>query len=176
MLAKVTQHLNNTAHSRWYWLSLIVIGTSLLIAALIFQHVLDEMPCLVCIHVRLWISLLVLIALLGLFTCDSRWPNIFANLAVVGTAVALTERSYLLLGTERGFIFGDCGFNLGLPGWFAIDDWLPWLYRIETSCGYTPELIFGITMAEALMVLSVFLLFISVFTSLASLIKSNNQT
>ena len=174
MFVKITQHLNITAHSRWYWLYLIVIGTSLLIAALIFQHVLEEMPCVACIQVRLWISLLLLIALFGLFTCRTRWLNVFANLAVVGTAVALTERSYLLLGTERGFIFADCGFSLGLPGWFAIDDWLPWLYRIETSCGYTPELIFGITMAEALMVLSVCLLLTSVFTSLASLIISDD--
>lgn len=171
MFAKIIQHLHNMAHSRWYWLSLIIIGTSLLTAALIFQHVLEEMPCLVCIHVRLWISLLVLIALFGLLTCRSRCPNIIANLAVVGTAVALTERSYLLLGTERGFIFSDCGFNLGLPGWFAIDDWLPWLYRIETSCGYTPELIFGITMAEALIVLSVALLLISLSVTASSLFK-----
>ena len=174
MFEKITDHLKNTAHSRWYWLSLIVIGTSLIIAALIYQHILDEMPCVACIHVRLWISLLVLIALFGLFTRYSRWPNVFANFAVVGTAVALTERSYLLLGTERGFIFADCGFSLGLPGWFAIDDWLPWLYRIEASCGYTPEFIFGITMAEALMVLSVCLLLLSVSTSLASLINSND--
>lgn len=171
MLEKITNHLNNTAHSRWYWLSLMVIGTSLLIAALIYQHVLEEMPCLVCIHVRLWVSLLVLIALFGLFSCNTRWINIFANLAVVGTAIALTERSYVLLGTERGFVFGDCGFNLGLPSWFAIDDWLPWLYRIETSCGYTPELIFGITMAEALMVFSVCLLLISFSVTASSLLK-----
>ena len=171
MLSKIINQLNNIAHSRWYWLSLIVVGTSLLIAALIYQHVLDEMPCVACIHVRLWISLLVLIALLGLFTCHSRWPNFFANLAVVGTAIALTERSYLLLGTERGFIFADCGFSLGLPGWFAIDEWLPWLYRIETSCGYTPELIFGITMAEALIVLSVVLLLISFTVTASSLLK-----
>lgn len=171
MFEKITNHLNDTAHSRWYWLSLIIIGTSLLIAALIYQHVLEEMPCVVCIHVRLWVSLLVLIALFGLLTSHSRWPNVIANLAVVVTAIALTERSYLLLGTERGFIFGDCGFSLGLPSWFAIDDWLPWLYRIETSCGYTPELIFGITMAEALMGLSVCLLFISLSVTVSSLLK-----
>lgn len=171
MFTKITHYLNNIAHSRWYWLWLMVIGASLLITALIFQYVFDEMPCVVCIQVRLWISLLVLIALFGLFNRHSRWPNVFANLAVVGTAVALTERSYLLLGTERGFIFGDCGFNLGLPSWFAIDDWLPWVYRIETSCGYTPELIFGITMAEALMVFSVCLLLISLSVTLSSLRK-----
>lgn len=171
MFAKITNHLHNTAHSRWYWLWLMLIGASLLITALIFQYVFDEMPCVVCIQVRLWISLLVLIALFGLFTRHSRWPDVFANLAVVGTAVALTERSYLLLGTERGFIFGDCGFNLGLPSWFAIDDWLPWVYRIETSCGYTPELIFGITMAEALMFFSVCLLLISLSVTVSSLRK-----
>lgn len=171
MFSKITHKLGNIAHSHWYCLSLVLIGVALLTVALIFQHVLDEQPCVMCIQVRLWISLLVLIALFGLFTCNSRWPNIFANLAVVGIAVALAERSYMLLGTERGFVFSDCGFSLGLPSWFAIDDWLPWLYRIETSCGYTPEIIFGITMAEVLMVLSVCLLLISFSLTVSSLLK-----
>ena len=84
-----------------------------------------------------------------------------AHLSVVFIAVSLTERSYQLLGTERGFVFSDCGFDLGLPAWFAIEEWLPWLFRVETSCGYTPEIVFDITMAEALMVMSVGLLLLS---------------
>ena len=103
-----------------------------------------------------------------------RIPNFIAHLCVFATAVALTERSYQLLGTERGFLFGDCGFTSGLPAWFAIEEWLPWLYRIETSCGYTPEIVFGITMAETLMVLSVFLLVFSFFVTLASFKGRNN--
>ena len=93
-----------------------------------------------------------------------------AHLSVVFITVGLTERSYQLLGTERGFVFGDCGFDLGLPAWFAIEEWLPWLFRVETACGYTPEIVFGITMAEALMVMSVGLLLLSFCVFLAYLL------
>jgi disulfide bond formation protein DsbB len=85
------------------------------------------------------ISLLVIIAILGLLARHNKLINTVAHISTVLVAVGLTERSYQLLGTERGFIFADCSFNLGLPAWFAIDAWLPSLYRVETTCGYTPE-------------------------------------
>ena len=101
--------------------------------------------------------------------------NSVIQFCVVMTAAGLMERSYQLLGTERGFVFGDCGFDLGLPGWFAIGEWLPWLYRVETSCGYTPELVLGITMAEALMLFSTCLLIISLGVWLVSFVRGNTR-
>jgi len=173
MFQTLIQQFKSMAHSRWYWLFYIVTGLALLAIALFYQYVFDEQPCVVCIQVRLWISLLVLVALAGLFSRSSI-VNTIAHISTVLIAIGLTERSYLLLGTERGFIFSDCGFDLGLPSWLAIDEWLPWLYRIETSCGYTPEIIFGITMAEALIVFSISLLLISFCVPLASFIKIKN--
>ena len=114
-------------------------------------------------------SLLVIVSIAGLLSIGRRLLNSLAHLSIVLVAAALFERCYQLLGTERGFVFGDCGFNLGLPAWFAIEEWLPWLYRVETSCGYTPEIIFAITMAEALMVMSVVLLLVSFCVFVASL-------
>lgn len=147
--------------SRWYWLSYIAAGFILLSVALYFQFVREELPCLLCIQVRLLVSLLVIVALVSLIIRHNAVLSFISNTSVILIAAGLTERSYQLLGTERGFVFGDCGFNLGLPTWFAIEDWIPWLYRVETSCGYTPEIIFGITIAESLMVLSVLLLLFS---------------
>ena len=171
MFTKVLNKLSRIAINRWYWLLLTTGGITLLTVALIFQYVFDELPCVMCIQVRLWISMLVLVSTVGIFTCNIRWANLLSHLSVVAIAIALTERSYQLLGTERGFLFGDCGFSLGLPTWFAIEDWLPWLYRVETSCGYTPEIIFGITMAEALIVISSCLLLASFFITLAAILK-----
>ena len=102
----------------------------------------------------------LLLAMVGFLLRANRWINA-VNVSVLLVALGLVERSYLLLGTERGFIFADCGFDLGLPAWFAFEENLPWLYRVETACGYTPELLFVITMAEALMTLSVIFLIIS---------------
>lgn len=134
--------------------------------ALLSQHVFDQQPCLMCIQVRLWVSLYIIVAFAGLLSVTNRTMNTIAHLSIMLIATGLVERSYQLLGTERGFVFGDCGFDLGFPVWFAIEEWLPWIYRVETSCGYTPEIIFGITVAEALMLFSVtlFLLSLSVFS------------
>lgn len=169
MISNFVQQLQEVSHSKWYWLFYIAAGTSLLTAALYFQFVLEELPCLICIQIRLLISLMIILAVAGLLFRNNRVMNTLTHLSTVFIALSLTERSYQLLGTERGFVFGDCGFSLGLPTWFAIEDWLPWMYRVETSCGYTPEIIFGITMAETLMLMSVFMVLLSFSVFLASL-------
>ncbi len=171
MFINLIKQLESISQSRWYWLAGIFTGFILLAVALFFQFVFEELPCLMCIQVRLLISLLVIFSLIGLICRFNRVLNRLAHLSIVLIAAGLTERSYQLLGTERGFVFADCGFSLGLPEWFAIEDWLPWLFRVETSCGYTPEILFGITIAEALMVLSVVLLFVSFCIFLASFVK-----
>jgi len=153
--------LKDIAHSRWYWLVYIVGSVSLIAIALYFQYARDELPCVMCIQIRLWFSLLIIVSFIGLLARRIKAINALVQVSIVFIAVGLMERSYKLLGTERGFWDGHCGFDIGLPTWFAIDKWLPWLFRVETTCGYTPEILFGITMAETLMVMSVALLIVS---------------
>jgi len=105
---------------------------------------------------------------------NNRWINHIAHILTVVIAVGLLDRSYQLLGTERGFVFGDCGFDLGLPSWLPLDTWFPELFRVHSSCGYTPELIFGITMAEALIVFSVTFLLVSLTLTIMSFVKRNH--
>mgnify|MGYP001822037967 FL=1 len=139
-------------------------------AAMYFQYIREQPPCLMCIQVRILLSLLIFIAVIGLLTRRHPLINILANISTVLVAVSMSERAYQLLGTERGFVFSDCGFDLGLPAWLALDEWLPWLFRVETTCGYTPEIVFGITIAESLMVLSILLLVFSACMTLLSLL------
>ena len=171
MMTDLTKKLINIGRSHWYWLIYIIGALTLLGVALYFQFSLEKPPCVMCIQVRLWISLFVFVSIVGLLTRSNRLVNAVANLFTVLIAAALLERAYLLLGTERGFIFSDCGFDLGLPAWFAIDQWLPWLYRVEASCGFTPEIIFGITMAEMLIVMSGLLLLVTIAVFFASVVS-----
>jgi len=174
MFTTIIKLLQNLSHSRWYWVLGIITGSAFMAVALYYQHVLEELPCLICIQIRLWLSLFIIVSIVGLLPRFSRTGTIINNLAMVLIAIGLVERSYQLLGTERGFVFGDCGFELGLPSWFAIETWLPSVYRVETACGYTPELLFGITMAEALMAFSAGLLLLTVAVALASFMRSRN--
>ena len=152
-----------------YWWFYFLTGLFFMSTALYYQYALETLPCVLCIQIRIFISLMAFLAIIGLFLRHNKFMLVLTNLGMLTLAAALTERSYQLLGTERGFVFGDCGFDPGLPSWFALDSWFPALYQVETSCGYTPELVFGITMAEALMVFSVLFLIVSFLAFSSSL-------
>lgn len=155
----------NISSSKWYWLALLVLGISLEASALFYQYVLDYPPCVLCIHVRIWVLGLIVISLLALKFYKNSLGLLTAQIVMTLLSIGLFERSYQLLGTERGFVYGECNMESGLPAWFALDSWFPSVFKIWTACGYTPELLFGVTMAEALIVMSFILLSLSlIFT------------
>jgi disulfide bond formation protein DsbB len=157
--------------SGFYWLALVLAGIAAEAVALFYQHVLDEMPCVLCIQVRLWVMALILVALTVLLLRRLRFAPVAGHLLTVVIAAGLLERAYRLLGTERRFLTGECGFDLGLPAWFTPDQWFPAMFRVETTCGYTPELLFGITMAEALIVASGVFVLLSVAMTVATIAR-----
>ena len=165
--------LQNIAHSRWYWLALVAVGLSFISVALYYQYALEQAPCVLCIQVRILMLCLTIVAFNALIL-NNRWSSLIAHVLTVIIAASLLERSYQLLGTERGFVFRDCGFDLGLPAWLALDSWFPALFRVEATCGYTPELVFGITMAEALLVFSVAFVLISLALTIVSFVRQNH--
>ena len=153
--------LINLSSQRRYWALLILVGIALEAGALYYQYVLDEWPCVLCIQVRILVVAFVLIGVLAIFCTGSMPAMRFfhgLNSLVMGW---LVERSWQTLAVERGWVFGDCTMDLGMPTWFALDSWLPSVFEVQASCGYTPILLLGITMAEALLVISVVLLIIS---------------
>lgn len=152
-----------------YWWGLALLGLLLESVALFYQHALDEPPCVVCIQVRIIVLVILLLAVAGGLLSRYRKIQIGLHAAVTLAAAVLLERSWELFGTERGFVIGACGFDLGLPGWLALDKWLPAMFEVQTTCGYTPILLFGITMAESLLVLSVLLLLSSILLTVMTL-------
>jgi len=142
------------SQSKLYWVSLIALGLSLEAAALYYQYVLDEWPCVLCIHIRVWISGFIVLAVLALLVGSTRW--LIRGLHLVNTVImaGFVERSWQTLAVERGWVFGDCDMESGLPSWFALDKWFPAIFEVQTACGYTPLILFNISMAEVLMVVS----------------------
>ena len=152
----------NISSSKWYWVALLILGVSLEGSALFYQYVLDYPPCVLCIHVRIWVLGIIVISLLAL-KFYKKWSGLLtAQILMTLLSLGLFERSYQVLGTERGFVYGECNMESGLPVWFALDSWFPSVFKIWAACGYTPELLFGVTMAEALIVMSFILLSLSV--------------
>lgn len=137
--------------SRWYWLAIALFGIALLGVALYYQYALGDEPCQVCIHARLWVVAFTLIALVMLITPQITILRILGNGGVLIAGVGLTERARYLYRLENGTGDGSCQFQLGMPDWFAVDRWMPWLFEVRNLCSFTPEMLFGVSMAESLM-------------------------
>lgn len=124
--------------------------------ALYYQYGLNYLPCVLCIHVRMLLAGIIVISVFGLMFSSIKPLSLTMFALLAGFWIWMAERSYQLLGVERGWIFGECDLSSGLPEWLALESWFPWLFEIYEPCGYTPFLLFRITMAEALIVMSVF--------------------
>ena len=143
--------LSHFLKSRWYWLTLVLFGIVLLSVALYYQYALGDEPCQVCIHARLWVVAFTLIALIMLITPQITLVRAVGNLGVLTAAAGLFERARYLYRLENGIGDGSCQFQLGMPDWFAVDRWMPWLFEVRNLCSFTPEMLLGLSMAETLM-------------------------
>ncbi len=152
----------NLSSSKFYWLALLLLSITFEAVALSYQYILDYYPCVLCIHTRILVLAMFFISLLGISLYKKKYPLVALHILMAAICAGLLERSYQLIGVERGFIAGSCSMSSGLPNWFALDKWFPLFFEVQEPCGYTPELLFGITMAEALVVLSILLVAVSV--------------
>ena len=137
--------------SRWYWLGLTLFGIALLGVALYYQYALGDEPCQVCIHARLWVVASTLIAFIMLITPQIPLLRALGNLGVLIAGAGLYERARYLHRLDNGIGDGSCQFQLDMPDWFAVDRWVPWLFEVRNLCSFTPEMLFGLSMAETLM-------------------------
>jgi disulfide bond formation protein DsbB len=144
--------LQQLLSSRIYWLVLLVGALAAEAVALYFQYGLDYGPCVLCIHIRLWLFALILVALVALLLPRCPKVQIGGRLLTLIIALGFTERSWRTLAIERNWIESSCSFDSGLPSWFTPGEWWPLMFEIWESCGYTPEVLFGFTMAEMLAV------------------------
>lgn len=145
------EFLSVCARARLYWAFVLCMSLGAEAIALYYQHGLGEQPCVLCIHVRLWVLGFALLALVAMLL--PRLP--YGEFATQGLAliagVGLLERSWQTWATEKLLVDGSCSPFLNLPDWFAVDRWLPELFEPRGLCGYTPEMLFGFTMADLLL-------------------------
>ncbi|HPQ94167.1 MAG: disulfide bond formation protein B [Thiothrix sp.] len=166
-------HINRSAG---FWGGLLLLGLGLELGALFYQYVLDYAPCVLCVQVRAWVMGLLLVGLLGLWLRHSRIGLILANLLGLAGSLGLLERSYQTLGTEMGFVEGTCSLTAGFPAFLPLNVWWPAVFKPLESCGYTPWIIPDLlSMAEALIVISVALVLLFVLMLPASLVAATGQ-
>lgn len=157
----LTDVMTQSPTMRSLWWAMLILGSGMFAAALYWQYALGEDPCQVCIHARLWVVAIALIGALMLVLPSNRGTGFGGLFLLLVSSMGLGERSYYLYEIENFRGEGSCQFTLGMPDWFAVDRWFPALFEVRNICSYTPEIAFGISMAEALVVISVLIAAIS---------------
>ena len=157
----LTDVMTQSPTMRSLWWAMLTLGSGMFAAALYWQYALGEDPCQVCIHARLWVVAIALIGALMLVLPSNRGTGFGGLVLLLVSSMGLGERSYYLYEIENFRGDGSCQFTLGMPDWFAVDRWFPALFEVRNICSYTPEIAFGISMAEALVVISVLIVAIS---------------
>ena len=146
-LAALTELLTK---GRLLWWAIFALGSSLLVAALYWQYVLGDDPCQVCIQARLWAVGIGLVGTFMLMLPDTLLYRLAGFALTLLTGAGMGERAFYLYEIENFRGDGSCEFTLGMPSWFAVDQWFPALFEVRNICSYTPEIAFGVSMAEAL--------------------------
>lgn len=167
--------LKQSSQSKVYWALLLVVCLTMEAVALYYQYALDEWPCVLCIHIRIWVAGIAVISILALITRSGLWTTRIYHLLTTLLSVGFVEISWRTLAVERGWIFSDCNMESGLPDWFALDKWFPAVFEVKTSCGYTPYMIFEISMAEILMVVSSGMLLMSLALLLSTSLANDGS-
>lgn len=166
----LTERLNHLLSVRVLWWAMLLSGVGMFMAALYWQYALGEDPCQVCIQARLWVVAIALIGTVMLVLPDSAAARLGGLVLLLISSVGLGERSYYLYEIENFRGDGSCQFTLGMPDWFAVDRWFPALFEVRNICSYTPEIAFGISMAEALLVIAALIASVSTVVGLNLLI------
>lgn len=162
--------------TRWYWAGLAALGLFMEAVALYYQYVVGEQPCQICIHTRIWVAAFTLLAIAMCLLPRRRWLDLGGHVLTVVCMAGLWERCKYLLDVENGKGEGSCEFFLGFPDWFALDAWIPFLFEVRNLCGYTPDMLFGGSMAQWLIVLSSILVLVSVVALWFNLVSRDDRS
>ena len=136
--------------SKFYWLGMLLVTTVAMGIALYYQYGLHDEPCVLCIHNRLGVFGLILLSALMLALSQIRIMRALGHLTSVvltGFVCHISRNLYLVEIGERQ---GECLFSAGLPPWFDLEAWMPALFEVRATCGVSPDMLFGVSMAEAL--------------------------
>ncbi|WP_020208194.1 disulfide bond formation protein B [Gilvimarinus chinensis] len=156
MLSQCFTRFFSAAGCRNFWLVVAVLMLALEGGALYFQYVKHFYPCELCIYVRVWVAALFLLSVVALWLKRWRWGRVGCALTGLGLSVGLGIETWNLMKVEYGIGHGSaCGFRANFPEWAPLDSWLPWMFEVQDMCQATPPVLWGLTMAHGLAVVSV---------------------
>jgi len=142
----------NFGNSRFFWISGLVYLLLMESIALYFQYILDMEPCSLCVQIRAWVLGAMILSIFTSFVCTKfiwRWIGLTLTIALL---IGGLYTSWYSWRVEKGEIISSCSLGAGFPGFMPLDDWVPWLFSAQGICGQSPDMWFGLSMNEGLII------------------------
>ena len=131
----VFKRLHDFSRKKTPWLGLLAVSMLPFILALVFQHFLGMLPCVLCIYQRVALLGIAFSALLVLLAPTCRFLRALGFVAwgysaFKGLLVAWEQTQRYLNPSQ----FTTCAFKVNFPEWLPLDSWLPQVFRAYTAC------------------------------------------
>ena len=81
------KNILNFSENKWYWLGLWVLSICFEVVALFYQYSLEYAPCVLYIHVRIWVLGIFVVSLLGSVFYKYWYTLLSANMIMTGVIV-----------------------------------------------------------------------------------------
>mgnify|MGYP000524802831 CR=1 FL=1 len=152
------------------WLFIFLLTSSAMGIALYYQYALAWEPCVLCVHVRIYMLGIMLLSGLMMFLGRFQGLRTLGFLAQSTLAIPLFLTCRQLYRVEVGLEQAGCLFSAGLPTWFDLEAWLPAIFEVRSTCGESPVVFANITMAESLYIGSAFSMGCAILLALLSIV------
>ena len=136
----------------YFWLAGILYFAVMESIALYYQYVLQFYPCALCVQVRAWVIGAILSSAVSIYFRGSFWIRFFGLFLTIVFVSGAFYTSYYAWGVEKGTVISTCSMGAGFPSFIPLDQWIPLFFGANGPCGQSPEMWFGLSMVETLMI------------------------
>ena len=136
----------------YFWLAGILYLLVMEIIALYYQYILQFYPCALCVQVRAWVVGAMLSSAISFYFRGSFWVRFFGLFLTIVFVSGAFYTSYYAWGVENGTVISTCSMGAGFPSFMPLDQWIPLFFGASGPCGQSPEMWFGLSMVETLMI------------------------
>ena len=94
----------------------------------------------------------ILSSAVSVYFRGSFWIRFFGLFITIAFVSGAFYTSYYAWGVENGVVISTCSMGAGFPSFMPLDQWIPFFFGANGPCGQSPDMWFGLSMVETLLV------------------------
>lgn len=166
------QYFKTISTRRGAWLLMLILTSALQISALFFQHVLNMLPCVLCIYQRTALYGVLLASIIG-FLSPRTW---FVRFTAIGLWLysAIMGVSFSWQHVRLQFYsspLDSCDFFPEFYFKVKLDEIMPFIFKAQGNCSDKLGTILGLEMSQWMLVIFSVYIVVGIFVLLSQFVK-----